>query len=63
MVSAMKNIRREEIPQQTQNICTTFIQRRPNVFVVGPTYVGLTLYKCYTTTMAAGYFVPNDQIV
>ena len=29
--------------QQTQNICITFIQRRPNVFDVGP-----TLYKCYT---------------
>ena len=26
--------------QQTQNICITFIQRRPNVFDVGP-----TLYK------------------
>ena len=23
--------------QQTQNICITFIQRRPNVFDVGPT--------------------------
>ena len=29
--------------QQTQNIFITFIQRRPNVFDVGP-----TLYKCYT---------------
>ena len=29
--------------QQTQNICITFIQRRPNVFDVGP-----TLYKYYT---------------
>ena len=29
--------------QQTQNICTTFVQRRPNVSDVGP-----TLYKCYT---------------
>ena len=29
--------------QQTQNICITFIQRRPNVKEVGP-----TLYKCYT---------------
>ena len=29
--------------QQTQNICITFIQRRTNVFDVGP-----TLYKCYT---------------
>ena len=29
--------------QQTQNICITFVQCRPNVFDVGP-----TLYKCYT---------------
>ena len=29
--------------QQTQNICMTFIQRRPNIFDIGP-----TLYKCYT---------------
>ena len=29
--------------QQTQSICITFIQRRPNVFDVG-----LTSYKCYT---------------
>ena len=29
--------------QQTQNICITYVQRRPNVF-----YVGLTLYKCHT---------------
>ena len=27
--------------QQTPNICITFVQRRPNVFDVGP-----TLYKC-----------------
>ena len=29
--------------RQTQNISTTFVQRRPNDFDVG-----LTLYKCYT---------------
>ena len=28
--------------QQTENICITFVQRRLNVFDVGP-----TLYKCY----------------
>ena len=28
---------------QTQNICITFIKRRPNVFDAGP-----ALYKCYT---------------
>ena len=32
--------------QQTQNICITFIQRRPNVLDVGP-----TLYKCYTNVL------------
>ena len=32
--------------QQTQNICTTFVQRRPNVFDAGP-----TLYKCYTNAL------------
>ena len=30
-----------KVSQETQNICITFIQRRPNVFDVGP-----TLYKC-----------------
>ena len=29
-----------------QNICRPFVQRRPNVFDVGP-----TLYKCYTTVL------------
>ena len=33
-------------PQQTQNICITFIQCRPNVFDVGP-----TLYKCHTSIL------------
>ena len=36
-------INKHNSSQQTQNICTTFIQRRPNVFDVC-----LTLYKCYT---------------
>ena len=31
---------------QTQNICKPFIQRRPNVFDVGP-----TLYKCYRNVL------------
>ena len=34
------------IPQQTQNICITFIQRRLNVLDVGT-----TLYKCYTNVL------------
>ena len=32
--------------QQTQNICITFVQRRPNVEDVGP-----TLYKCYANVL------------
>ena len=39
--------------QQTQNFCITFVQRRPNVFDVGP-----TLYKCYTNGLCLlGYLV------
>ena len=38
-----KKCRVETTSQQTQNICINFVQRRPNVFHVGP-----TLYKCYT---------------
>ena len=34
------------LTQQKQNICITFVQRRPNVFDVGP-----TLYKCYTNVL------------
>ena len=34
------------IPEQTQNICITLVQRRPNVFDVGP-----ALYKCYTNVL------------
>ena len=34
------------ITQQTQNICITFIQRRPNVFDVVP-----ALYKCYANVL------------
>ena len=32
--------------RQTRNICMTFVQRRPNVFDVGP-----TLYKCHTNVL------------
>ena len=37
---------RDMAAQQTQNICTTFVQRRPNVFDVDP-----TLYKCYVNIL------------
>ena len=33
-------------PQQTQNMCITFVQGRPNVFDIGP-----TLYKCHTNVL------------
>ena len=33
-------------PNKQQNICITFVQRRPNVFDVGP-----TLYKCNTNVL------------
>ena len=31
------------VSQQTLNFCIIYVQRRPNVFDVGP-----TLYKCHT---------------
>ena len=41
--------------QQTQNICKPFVQRRPNVFDVGP-----TLYKCNTNVLRLlGYIKGN----
>ena len=50
--------------KQTQNICITFIQRRPNVFDAGP-----TLYKCYTnfsvgwvTTHLLSYILKGENI-
>ena len=45
-VSACNRRQTSCYPQQTQNICKTFVQRRPNVFDVGP-----TLYKCYTNVL------------
>ena len=39
----MQSIVISTITQETQNIYITSIQRRPNVFDVGP-----TLYRCYT---------------
>ena len=33
-------------PGKYTNICLTFVQRRPNVFDIGP-----TLYKCYTNVL------------
>ena len=42
----LSHICTQVISQLTQNICITFIQRRPNVFDVGP-----TLYKCYINVL------------
>ena len=41
------------ISQQTQNICITFVQRRHNVFDVGP-----TLYKCYRNVLCLPGYAP-----
>ena len=41
--------------QHTQNICITFIQRRPNVFDIGPKLYKM-LYKCF---VCAGYRLPQ----
>ena len=43
ILTAPRTQRKNGDAQQTQNICMTFVQRRPNVFDVGP-----TLYKCHT---------------
>ena len=44
--------------QQTQNICITFMQGRPNVFKVGP-----TLYKCYTNVTGLVVLVELRSVV
>ena len=41
-IKAANCVRCFKLSQQTQNICIIFVQRRPNVFDIGP-----TLYKCY----------------
>ena len=46
LTTSMSTMSSHRQTQQTQNICITFIQRRPNVFDVGP-----TLYKCYTNVL------------
>ena len=42
--------------QQAQIICITFVQRRSNVFNVGP-----TLYKCYTNVLCLLGICHNDS--
>ena len=40
--------------QQTQNICITFIQHRPNVFDVGPTlYKVIQMFCVYRVSIQA----------
>ena len=47
------NVCNNTFSQKTQNICITFVQRRPNVFDGGP-----TLYKCHTNVLCLlGYWV------
>ena len=40
----------ETLTQQTQNICIAFVQRRPNIFDVGPT-------KCYTNVFTGTLYI------
>ena len=44
---AFAGIGQVTLSQQTQNICIAFVQRRHNVFDVGP-----ALHKCYTMQMS-----------
>ena len=44
--------------QQTQNICITFVQRRPNVFDVGP-----TLYKYYANVLRLLDIAPKNHAI
>ena len=46
-----------EVSQQTQNIFITFVQRRPNVFDVGP-----TLYTCYKNISCLQGFILDVRI-
>ena len=57
--TASKNCMTRLLPSQlTQNICITFVQRRPNVFDVGP-----TLYKCYTKVLCLpGCLYTSDRL-
>ena len=48
IITRVHSNRKAGITQQTQNICITFVQRRPKVFDVG-----LTLYKCYTNVLCS----------
>ena len=46
----------EMVAQNAQKFCITFIQRRPNVFDVGP-----TLYKCYTNVFVFAGMSPGKK--
>ena len=48
---------RWNVTQRTQNISITFVQRRPNVFDVGP-----TLYKCNTNVVYWETFTPSMHV-
>ena len=44
------------VSQQTRNICITFVQRRPNVFDVGP-----PLYTCYKKALCLFTGIGSDK--
>ena len=52
------------LPQQTQDICITFIQRRPNVFDVGPTLQKVVQMFCVywdvnTSLRSSSFNIPS----
>ena len=60
----LKNNRKEHqnsqniIPSKHKTFCITFVQRRPNVFDVGP-----TMYKCYIIQMFCAYWVCATYLI
>ena len=50
--------RNKQFAQQTQNICITFVQRRPNVFDIVP-----TLNKCFTNVLFFWVCTPEKALM
>ena len=48
--------------QQTQNICITFIQRRPNVFDIGPTLYKMS-YTCFAFSWVCNVFNRTYSVI
>ena len=56
-----KCLRESPHAQQTQNICIAFIQRRPNVFDVGPTLYKLIQMCCVHWVSVQGWGQPVSK--